>query len=236
VLHSSAYFRGGDPVAVLASASLFNGTPLEELTKLAPALRSRHYARGGILFNEGDPANALFVIRSGQVKIGRVGRGGEEVVFRLLGPTDSFGEAALLEPELSRAAFAQAMEDTECVALSKDAFLQFVDAYPPTLHHIIKLLMTYLRATDAAFADMAFLDIPGRVARKLLELAEAKGEPVPGGIRINTRLSQRTLAAMVCASRENVNRALSSFQDRGAIIKEKGVITVIRAEILRSRS
>jgi len=103
------------------------------------------------------------------------------------------------------------------------------------MHRVIQLLAGYVRATDETFSETAFLDIPGRVAKKLLELAESHGQQTPAGMRIRLRLTQRTLAAMVAASRENVNRALSRFEAQGAIRQDGGYITIIHPQQLRGR-
>jgi len=225
-----------DPVAVLGSTSLFKGTSPGDLESLAPAVRTRRYPKSTFVFREGDPGNSLFAVVTGHVKIGRIGREGDEVVFAMLGPGETFGELALFEDKAVRVADAQATEPTECVTLTRDAFMSFLDAHPQTMHRVIQVLSGYIRTSDEAFAETAFLDIPGRVARKLLELAESRGERRPEGIRIGVRLTQRTLAGMVAASRENVNRALSRFEARGAIRQDGGYITIIRPQELRSRA
>jgi CRP-like cAMP-binding protein len=100
---------------------------------------------------------------------------------------------------------------------------------------IITMLSGYVRRKDDAFAEVAFLDITGRVAQKLLDLAESNGQLTADGVRIGMRLSQRALAGMVGASRENVNRALSRFGAGGAIRQDGGVITILDPAALRRR-
>jgi len=224
-----------DPMAVLASTPLFKGIPAADLGALAPALRLRTYTKGAFIFHEGDPGNVLYVVVRGQVKIGRIGRGGNEVVFAMLSPGETFGELALFEEGAIRAADAQATEVSECVTLYRDALLAFVDAHPRMMHHVIRVLIGYVRATDETFSETAFLDIPGRVSKKLLELAESHGQQTPAGVRIRLRLTQRTLAGMVAASRENVNRALARFEARGGIRQDGGYITIVSPQQLRSR-
>jgi len=224
-----------DPLAVLASTPLFKGIPAAELATLAPTLRIRTYPKGAFIFHEGDPGNVLYVIVTGQVKIGRLGKGGDEVVFAMLTLGEMFGELALFEESAIRTADAQATELSECITLSRGALMPFVEAHPRIMHRVIQLLAGYVRATDETFSETAFLDIPGRVAKKLLELAESHGQQTPAGMRIRLRLTQRTLAAMVAASRENVNRALSRFEAQGAIRQDGGYITIIHPQQLRGR-
>jgi CRP/FNR family transcriptional regulator/CRP/FNR family cyclic AMP-dependent transcriptional regulator len=225
-----------DRGAVLSKTPLFKGCPIEDLAELSAALKPRTYPKRTFVFREGDPGNAFFIVSSGQVKIGRLGPGGEEVVFAVLNPGDSFGELALLEDDPVRVADAQAVEASECLTLGRDAFNSFLDRHPSTTRRLIQVLIGYIRATDASLAETAFLDIPGRVATKLLELAESHGEKVAGGTRIDLKLSQRTLAGMVAASRENVNRALSRFQSQGVISQEGGYITIRHPDRLARRA
>jgi len=225
-----------DPVPALARTALFAGIPPAELESLAPSLKTRSFARGAYIFHEGDPANALYVIHSGQVKISRLGRGGEEAVFAVLLPGDVFGELSVFDEQAVRSADAQAMEPTDCILLGREPLMAFLEGHPLLMRHLFKALSGYIRRKDEAFAESAFLDIPGRVAKKLLELAESHGERTPAGVRIGMRLSQRTLAGMVSASRENVNRALARFTALGAIQQDGGFITVLKPAELRRRT
>jgi CRP/FNR family transcriptional regulator, cyclic AMP receptor protein len=225
-----------DLVAVLADSILFSGMPRQDVEALAPVATARTFRKGSYIFREGDVGNALYVIRRGQVKISRMGRGGEEAVYAILVPGDSFGEIALLSDDAARTADAQAMELTECVSVAKDPLLAFLDKYPALSRHLMRALARYVQQVDESLAEIAFLDINGRVARKLLDLGQSHGRKTPEGIRIDLRLSQRTLASMVSASRENVNRALHRFTVHGDIKQDGGLITILRPEELRKRA
>lgn len=175
-------------------------------------------------------------MRRGQVKISRMGRGGEEAVFAILMAGDSFGEIALLSGDAERTADAQATELTECVSVAREPFLAFLDRHPAMTSSLMRALAGYVQQVDASLAEIAFLDIGGRVARKLLDLAQSHGHQTADGIRIDIRLSQRTLASMVAASRENVNRALHRFAAHGDIRQDGGLITILRPAELRKRA
>ena len=233
---SQPMIRAMDPVSLVRRTALFDGFSPADLEELAPGIKVRPYARGAYIFHEGDAGHSLFVLSKGQVKIGRMGRSGEEVVFAVLAPGDSFGELALFDQESRRTADAQAMELTECVVIDRDALLTFLDRHPEFARRVLQMVSRYVRATDEAFAEAAFLDIPGRVASKLLELAASRGEPAGAGTRITVRLPQRTLAGMIGASRENVNRALSRLTAEGTITQANGYITVVHAGRLRART
>src|SRR6202162_1177494 len=131
---------------------------------------------------------------------------------------------------------AQATEATDCLALNREPFMTFAEAHPPLMRHLIRVLSVYLRRADEALAEAAFMDITGRVAKKLLDLAESHGKPTKDGVRISMRVTQQTLAGMIGASRENVNRAVSRFVARGDIAQEAGTITILRAAELRKRA
>jgi CRP/FNR family transcriptional regulator, cyclic AMP receptor protein len=225
-----------DAVRLLASTALFRGFSEAELEPLAARLQPRSFPRGAYIFREGDPGHTLYVIADGQVKIAHFGRQGEEVVFALLTSGDTFGELALFDDESARTADAQATEPTDCLALNREPFMNFADSHPLLMRHLIRVLSVYLRRADEALGEAAFLDITGRVAKKLLDLAESHGEPTGSGVRIGMHVTQQTLAGMIGASRENVNRAVSRFVARGDIAQEAGTITILRPAELRKRA
>jgi len=224
-----------DDLEVLAGTLLFEGLSTRELEVIRPAIGRRSFPRDAYVFREGDPGSHLYVVVRGRVKIASVSVGGGEVVFAVVGPGEVFGELALFAQDDERTADAQALEPTNCLALRRDAVISLLLAHPDMLLKVISWLTVYIRRKDAAIAEAAFLDIPGRVGRKLLELAESKGIPVGGGVTIDIPLSQRTLAGMVGASRENVNRALNRFVDLGFIRQSRGRITVLQPDQLRRR-
>ena len=224
-----------DLVAVLSRTMLFQGIPVEELEQLTPAIRVRSYPAGAYIFHEGDPATVLYIIVGGQVKIARMGSSGTEAVFTVLLPGDSFGELTLFEDQPVRTMDAEAMVPTRCVTLERQAVMRFFEHNPQAIRHLIQVLSSHIRRMDETFSEAAFLDVPGRVARKLLDLAAKHGQKTPDGIRIDMRLTQRTLAGMVAASRENVNRALSRLSARGDIVQRAGYITLVRPAELRKR-
>jgi len=214
-----------DGFQLLASTALFRGFSEKELEPLASRLQPRSFPRGSYIFREGDPGHTFYVIADGQVKIAHLGRQGEEIVFALLTTGDTFGELALFDEE-----------PTDCLTLNREPFMTFALTHPPLMRHLIRVLSIYLRRADEALAEAAFLDITGRVAKKLLDLAESHGKPTKDGVRIGVRVTQQTLAGMIGASRENVNRAVSRFVARGDIAQEAGTITILRAAELRKRS
>lgn len=224
-----------EPLEILAGAALFSGVTAGDLAPLLPALNTRRYRRGSYLFHEGDPGSQLFVVLAGQVRIARTLPDGDEAVLALLHAPDVFGELAVLDERSERTADALADTDVECLTLRREALLDFLEARPSLLRGLVVRLAAYVRYKDDMLAEVGFNDIPGRLAGKLLELAERHGRPVEGGVRIEATLTQRTLAGMVAASRENVNRALARFAAGGALRVEGSTITILRPEALRRR-
>jgi CRP/FNR family cyclic AMP-dependent transcriptional regulator len=225
----------GEALGLLGRTPLFSGLDPTDLEPLLADFRSRRFAAGSYIFREGDPGDRLHLITRGEVKISRTTESGGEVVFAVLGTGDVFGELAVLQENAFRSADAEALAETECYVLQKQVVVAFLQTHPAVMWRVITMLSDYIRRKDEAFSDLAFNDIPGRVARKLLELAEQRGEPVGTETQITLLLSQRTLAGLVGASRENVNRALSRFASIGVIKLERGHITILRAEELRRR-
>lgn len=225
-----------DVIQLLAKARIFEGVTGAELEALRPAIRMRTFPKDSHLFREGDPGSHLYLVKSGQVKIVQVGAGGGEIVFAIVGPGEVLGELSLFEADGERSADAVALEPTECALLARDPVNAFLLAHPMLLLRMISSLVGYIQRKDRAMAEVAFLDIPGRIAQRLIDLAESRGERSGEGVVIRIPLSQRTLAGMVGASRENVNRALHRFVELGYISQARGTITVHRPDELRKRA
>jgi len=228
--------RPDHALELLRRTPLFGGLAAPDLEPLLPDLRWRRFAKGSYIFREGDPGDHLHLVASGDVKISRTTRAGSELVLAMLGAGDVFGELAVLAENALRSADAEALTETECVVIHKSALVAFLHARPAIMWRVITLLSEYIRRKDEASADLAFHDIPGRVARKLLELGSYRGEAVGPGTRIELPLSQQTLAGLVGASRENVNRTLRAFASLGFIELGRGRITLLRPDELIRRA
>src|SRR2546425_4329313 len=170
-----------DSIALLSRTVLFEGIPTEALEPLAPAISERTYTAGSYIFHEGDPATVLYIVVRGQVKIARMGTAGNEAVFAVLLPGDSFGELSLFDDDPVRSMDAEAMEPTECLTLERQSLLGFLERNPPAVRHLIQMLVGHLRRVDESFSQAAFPDLPGRVARKLLDLAAEPGPKTSQG-------------------------------------------------------
>ncbi len=223
-----------DHLASLEKVSLFAGLDAEGLRELAAAAKRRVFRPGEVIFHRDDPGQVLYVIQSGKVKIYITSQDGQEVSLAVFGPGDYFGELALLDGQ-PRSASAVAIEPVEAFALQRTDFTNAVMHHPRIAVQVMNVLSRRLRQTDSMIEDLLFLDVHGRVAKKLLELAELHGVRTAEGIRIELRLTQGELAAMVGASRESVNKVMGYFTDKRFISTDKYKITIIRLADLRRR-
>jgi CRP-like cAMP-binding protein/class 3 adenylate cyclase len=225
---------GDEPIAVLLRTPVFAGLPSKVTASLRTRVHRRVFAAGAYLAREGEPAASMFVIERGLVRITHTSHHGRELVLRLLGPGDTFGEIGVLDASGTRAANAIAVQPTSCVMISKDDILAALRSTPELALRMLALMVDHARQQDQDLADFAFLDVTGRIARKLLDLAGRHGEGVTGGVRIGVRLPQAELAAMVGASRENVNRSLGQLVTLGALSMDGGHITILDSDRLKS--
>jgi CRP/FNR family transcriptional regulator, cyclic AMP receptor protein len=210
------------------------GLSAEAMTALAEGARKRSFRRGQAIVRKDDPGDSMFLILAGQVKIVRPSDDGEEVILGILNTGECFGELSLLDGE-PRSATIEATEPTEVLAVDHEHFLAAVEANPRIAIEFLRLLAGRLRVADQAAADAVFLDVPARLAKRLLELAEDYGTHGPDGISIGLRLTQVDLAGMVGATRESVNKHLSAFRARGVLDVQRGRIIIRRPDELRRR-
>ena len=221
-------------ITSLSQVQLFAGLDHEALRELATSMRRRAFRPGEIIFHRDDPGQVLYIIRQGKVKIFITSPDGQEVSLAVFSPGDYFGELALLDGQ-PRSASAVALEPVEVICLQRTDFINAVMRYPRIAIQVMHVLSRRLRQTDAMIEDLLFLDVHGRVAKKLLDLADLHGVRTPEGIRIELRLTQGELAAMVGASRESVNKVMGYFTDKQFISTDKYKITITRLAELRRR-
>jgi CRP/FNR family cyclic AMP-dependent transcriptional regulator len=214
-----------DQAGLLRSVRLFSRVPDRELEALASNLGKRTFGKGMIIFHGGSLGQTLYIIESGLVRIFSLSESGQELTVNLYGPGQVFGEMALLD-QRPRSAGALCMERTVTYTLRRDAFARCLEAAPVLANGIFDLLIARLRYTTSHLESLAFLDVYGRVAGKLLELGRRHGHQ-GDGIEIDLRLTQAELATWVAASRESVNKVLSSFRDQGLIAVDGQGITIL---------
>jgi CRP/FNR family transcriptional regulator/CRP/FNR family cyclic AMP-dependent transcriptional regulator len=218
----------------LAQVPLFAELPPDRLRELAQMCRRRVYQRGETIFHKGDPGTGLYVLTEGQVKIVLPSEAGEEALLAVLEPGDFFGELALFDGQ-PRSATVVAVTRAETLLLPRDDFLGFVTRNAEVAVALFAVLSRRLRATDELIEDAVFLDVPGRLAKRLLDLAARHGRQTERGLEIDLKLTQQDLAAMVGATRESVNKHLGWMRDRRLLLLDRQRIILLRPDELRKR-
>lgn len=218
----------------LKQVSLFADLADEDIRELMGVVRRRIFRTGEVILHRDDPGQVLYVLKEGKVKISLNSPDGQEISLVVFGKGECFGELSLLDG-LPRSADAIAMEKVECYTLQRSDFHQAILKNPKIAIQVLEVLSKRLRTMDQMVEDLIFLDVYGRVAKKLLELADSHGEKTEDGIRINVRLTQQELASMVGASRESVNKVMGYFTDKKFISTDKHRITLHRMTELKRR-
>jgi CRP-like cAMP-binding protein len=215
-----------DPAEVLLRTPIFRDLQRRDVEELLPGARRRSYARGESVWLEGAPADALYVIAHGQLKSFRVSRDGNEVILALHSSGEVAGEVGLFHPSGTRRVNVSAMEPTSCLILGRAPLVAFMTRHPPAMERMLERLSDLTVRAAYSFSGVAFDDIRRRVARALLALGDEFGTSADDGVRIRLKLSQSTLAALVAASRENVNRALSGYLAAGVVSRRDGYFVI----------
>jgi CRP-like cAMP-binding protein len=220
---------------VLRQAPLFSGLDDEVASALETSMSSSSLRRGEILFSEGDDGNQLYVVTEGKIKLGRTSPDGRENLLAILGPGQMFGELSFFDPG-PRSATATAVTDVELKSLGHEALSPVLNAHPDVAHALLNQLAGRLRRTNEVVGDLVFSDVPGRVAKALLDLASRFGRRADDGIHVNHDLTQEELAQLVGASRETVNKALADFASRGWLRLEPRSVVILDLERLQRRA
>jgi CRP-like cAMP-binding protein len=214
----------------LATIPLFSGLGTDELQKFAELTRERSYPKGSVILFQDDPGDSLFVLRAGRVKVVLIGEDGREVILGVLEPGAHFGELALIDDQ-PRSAHVIAMDDSQLLILRREDFRRRVEANPTVAWALLTELSRRLRRADDKIGGLVLLDVPGRIARLLLDLAAESGSEL-----IEKPLTHQTIAQMIGASRETVSRAMKDFQDAGLIQVERRRIAIGDRDALEKRS
>ncbi|CAN7206345.1 Crp/Fnr family transcriptional regulator [Knoellia sp. LjRoot47] len=220
---------------IVRKAPLFAALDDEAAASLISSMTAQHMERGDVLFHEGDPGDRLYVIGEGKIKLGRSSADGRENLLAILGPGEMFGELSLFDPG-PRTATATAVAETQIVGLTHDQLKAFLGERPGVATTLLAALARRLRRTNESLADLVFTDVPGRVAKALIDLSDRFGRPVEGGVMVSHDLTQEELAQLVGASRETVNKALADFATRGWLKLEARAVLVQDMERLQRRA
>ncbi len=220
---------------VIRKAPLFSALDDEAAEALKRSMAQVSLGRGQILFREGDSGDKLYVVADGKVKLGRTSSDGRENLLAVLGPGEMFGELSLFDPG-PRTATATAVTDVQIFALGHSDLTTWVSERPAVALSLLKQISSRLRRTNEVIGDLVFSDVPGRVAKALLDLSNRFGVESEDGVHVGHDLTQEELAQLVGASRETVNKALADFAGRGWIRLEARAVVLLDLERLARRA
>lgn len=202
------------------------------LDQLASVVTRRQYRKGDAIFHKEDEGQSLFIVEEGAVRIYVPSVQGADLTLAILGPGDFFGDLSLLDGQ-PRSAGADAMETTRALILERSDFMDLMRSRPEAALAVMSIVSQRLRETDEMASDLAFLDVGGRLAKKLLELASNHGVKRDDGMLLDVNITQEQLANMIGVTRESVNRNLGAFRRQGLIANQGRRIILRDPEALR---
>src|SRR6266496_1416769 len=210
---------------LLADCMLFRGLVENERDALVARARIRHFAAGDNIFLMGSPGDSMMAVLGGQIRISVPSPEGREIVLAILQKGEVFGEIALLDGK-ERTADARAMTASDLAILERRDVFAFLERQPNAWPRLVEVLCERLRATDQHIAEVALLQLPVRLAKALLRIADAEAPAALGQPAVKLQLSQRELGNLVGAARETVNKCLREWQRSGLVRIEGTSITI----------
>jgi CRP/FNR family transcriptional regulator, cyclic AMP receptor protein len=225
--------RGKADDEILARAAIFWGVEPDAVVAFPKQLHPVGFRRGHVIFTEGDPGHGMYIILSGKVKIGRYSPDGRENLLSILGPADMFGELSVFDPG-PRTSNATAVTEVRAVAIDRDALRAWVAEHPAVTEQLLTVLARRLRHTSSDITDQMLTDVAGRVAKRLLQLAQRFGVLEHGALRVTHDLTQEEIAGLIGSSRETVSKVLAGFARRGWIrVEGKSVVITDAGQLAR---
>ena len=209
----------------LKRTELFADLELNELERVAATTPYRSFQPGEVIFRMDDPADALYFVRTGLIKISKLFPNGKEAILSVVGQHDSFGEL-LLQPEERRPTQAEALERTTLIVLPRNELQKLLNTKPDLAMKLIRLMAARFFEAQAWTAEVSAYSAPERVASLLYRLAREFGRGHPQGVELRLKLNQEDIARMVGATRETVSHSLGKLRDEGAIVRARTPIIV----------
>jgi CRP/FNR family cyclic AMP-dependent transcriptional regulator len=219
----------------LADAPLFTGVEVADVSALTHQLRPVEFDCGHVFFTQGQSGDQLFIVISGKVKLCRQATDGRAVLFAVLGRSDMFGELSVFDPG-PRTSTAVALTKVCAAPVNRDELRTWIAGRPLIAERMLRVLARRLRRTDSDLSSLIFTDVTGRVAARLLRLAQQFGVQEDGALRVTHDLTQEELGQLVGASRETVNKVLSELSHRGWIRVEGKSVVILDSERLARRA
>jgi CRP/FNR family cyclic AMP-dependent transcriptional regulator len=218
-------------IDALRTVSIFADLPAAALEQLARNSLPRKYRRGQILCNEGDPGESLYILEDGQLRVTQWTAAGDEAVLAVVEAPAAVGELSLLDGS-PRSATLTAVGPVQLRLIPRKAFIALLQEQPQIVPGLLVTLANLIRRANARQVDLLTLDVPGRLAKWLIERAERIGTPVEEGILIDLGRSQGELAAEIGTTRPTLNRALRGFEEQGIIATDGPRVTIVEMDEL----
>jgi len=216
---------------LLAKSSLFQNIDYKDLENIAKYSKVKSAKAREVICRRGDTGSQMFIIARGRVTLHTDSDEGKELGFGFMREGDIFGEIALFDGG-ERTATVKAIEPTELLIIEKRDFLAFLEKTPKVAIQLLAAMAQRLRRTDEHFEDIFFRNLPGRLAKKFLGLAEVYGQETEMGLQIDLKLSQGEIGKFTGATRESVNKQMRAWEAEGLINCNKGWITILEREKL----
>jgi CRP-like cAMP-binding protein len=214
-----------DEQELLRSVPIFSELTEVDFASLARVANRRRYPKDSVVFFENEQGDFFFMILEGRIKVTILGDDGREVILSLLGPGDFFGEMALLDNE-PRSATAIAVEDSELLSLHRNDFQNVLSDNRSIMIGLIKTLTARLRRANHQISTLALLDVYGRVARVIVDMAREEGRRLKDGRIAFRRATHQEIANRIGTTRETVTRMLKDLERQGMIHVEGREIIV----------
>lgn len=216
---------------ILARSPLFAGLSDRELDALVEVARAVEVGPRAELFHKGDEGDRVYLVVRGTLKALTTSEEGDDVVFSTVGPGELVGEIAFLG-NARRSATVSAITESELLAIGRHDFLAFLKSHPEAAIELLAVLAERVRRISELVEDTLFLNLPVRLAKKLVHYASVYGDEVEGGVRINLRLSQEEWGDLVGATRESINKQMRQWHEKGIVSFDEGCVLIARPEFL----
>lgn len=218
---------------LLARSELFEGLPARDRARIVGLCSRKLLTARQVVFHQGEPGREMYIVVSGKLKVSVTSADGKELSFFIFSQGDVFGELALLDGE-RRSATVTAIGPCELLVLRLEAFKALLKEHQSIGLRLLSILAGRVRATTALYESSVFIEIPGRLAARLLELAAEHGEATADGVLIDLKLSQYELGTLVNASRESVNKQLKAWEEQGIVRLCQGRILLTEPHVLEA--
>lgn len=228
---ATSRLQTGDRRALLARVPIFSQLEPSEIDSLLGIATTKRLKPRDVLFRKGAEGSQLYVVVQGRLKCSTAGEEGKELVLRIMDPGEVLGDIALLDGN-PRSATVTALDAAELLVIQRRDLLPFLRTHPDVAIKLLEAAAERVRRLSTLLEDTQFLNLPSRLARKLLALSDAYGVEADGGTQIELRLSQQDLGEMVGTTRESINKQLRTWTDEGVLTHENRVLTIRNEEVL----